>query len=178
MKQIITVTLLILIPLLSFTQEKTDKNKILIADIEDLSKYSDTVNGSEIQYFTNIFLNSKTGRMKLTDIHDYSVKYIENTISFNLGDIDEKSVKHSIRKNEYDDNFTVLIEISTLNNSVEYSRVVYESGKELIDVSEANSNDAVRLTANGKSMSEDLAQKYLNSWFELLGISIEEQIKY
>ena len=175
MEKIITLYLIILIPFCSFSQEKTVDE--LIDIIEELSSYSMVVDGTEIQYFTNIDLNKKTGRFKITDTQDFSVKYIETVISFYLGDIDKNSMNYKLTENEDSDIFKVFFEISTLNNSVEYSEVIFENGKESTRVSDVNSSDLIRLSANGKTMSKDLAQKYINSWMKLLNINKDEQIK-
>ena len=175
MKKIITLYLIILIPFFSFSQEKTVDE--LIDIIEELSSYSVVVDGTEIQYFTNIDLNKKTGRIKITDTQDFSVKYIETVISFYLGDIDKNSMNYKLTENEDSDIFNIFFEISTLNNSVEYSEVIFENGKEYTRVSDVNSSDLIRLSANGKSMSKDLTKKYINSWMELLNINKDDQIK-
>ncbi len=175
MEKIITLSLFILIPFFSFSQEKTEDE--LIDIIEELSIYSVVVDGTEIQYFTNIDLNKKTGRIKITDTQDFSVKYIETVISFYLGDIDKNSMNYKLRENEDSDIFNILLEISTLNNSVEYSEIIFENGKEYTRVSDINSSDLIRLSANGKTMSKDLAKKYINSWMELLNITKDDQIK-
>jgi len=175
MIKIIRLALFIFIPFLSFSQEKTENE--LIDIIEELSSYSMVVNGAEIQYFTDINLNKKTGRIKITDTQDFSVKYIETVISFYLGDIDKNSMNYKLTENEDSDIFNIFFEISTLNNSVEYSEVIFENGKEFTRVSDVNSSDLISLRANGKTMSKDLAQKYLNSWMELLNINSDEQIK-
>ncbi len=175
MKKIIALFFTILIPFFSNSQEKTDDD--LVGIIEELSNYSDVIDGAEIQYFTNVDLNKKTGRIKITDTHDYSAKYVETVISFNLEDIDLRSVKYQLTKNNDNDYYGIMFEISTLNNSVEYSEVIFENGKEYTRVSETNSSDLIRLSANGKAMSKDLARKYINSWMELLGISRPEEIK-
>ena len=175
MKKIIALFFTILIPFFSNSQEKTDDD--LVGFIEELSNYSDMVDGAEIQYFTNVDLNKKTGRIKITDTHDYSAKYVETVTSFNLEDIDLRSVKYQLTKKDDNDCYVILFEISTLNNSVEYSEVIFENGKEYTRVSETNSSDLIRLSANGKAMTQDLAQKYINSWMELLVISRAEEIK-
>jgi hypothetical protein len=176
MKKIITTAFIILLPFFSYAQEKTDNN--LIPIIEDLSSYSVVVDGTEVQYFTDIKLNIKTGRIKIIDTQDYSVKYIETITSFNLEDIDNESVAYEIIKSEVEDEFLINFEISTLNNSVEYSEVVFENGKEYTRVSDSNSSDLIRLSANGKAMSRELAQKYADSWMEFLGIVEAKKIKY
>jgi hypothetical protein len=176
MKKIITTAFIIVLPFFSYAQEKTDNN--LIPIIEDLSSYSVVVDGTEVQYFTDIKLNIKTGRIKIIDTQDYSVKYIETITSFNLEDIDNESVAYEIIKSEVEDEFLINFEISTLNNSVEYSEVVFENGKEYTRVSDSNSSDLIRLSANGKAMSRELAQKYVDSWMEFLGIVEAKKIKY
>jgi len=175
MKKIIALFFTILIPFLSVSQEKTDDD--LVGIIEELSNYSDVIDGTEIEYFTNVDLNKKTGRIKITDTHDYSAKYVETVISFNLEDIDLRSVKYQLTKNDDNDYYVIMFEISTLNNSVEYSEVIFKNGKEYTRVSETNSSDLIRLSANGKAMPKDLARKYINSWMKLLGITMAEEIK-
>ena len=135
------------------------------------------VDGTEIQYFTDIDLNKKTGRIKITDTQDFSVKYIETVISFYLGDIDKNSMNYKLTEKEDSDIFNIFFEISTLNNTVEYSEIIFENGKEHTRVSDINSSAIIRLSANGKAMSKDLAQKYINSWMELLNINSNNQIK-
>jgi hypothetical protein len=174
MKNIVALFSIVLIPFFSISQEKKDDQ--LIDIIEELSNYTVVIDGAEIQYFTNIGLNKKTGRIKVTDTQDYSAKYVETVISFYLEDINHRSVKYKLTKNDDDDNFTILFEILTKNNSVEYSEIVFENGKEKTRVSETNSSDLIRLSANGKAMSKDLAQKYINSWMELIGITRAEEI--
>ena len=175
MKKIITLSLFVLIPFFAFSQEKTVDE--LIDIIEELSSYSVVLDGTEIQYFTKIDLNKKTGRFKITDTQDFSVRYIETVISFYLGDIDKNSMNYKLTENEDSDIFKILFEISTLNNSVEYSEIIFENGKEYTRVSDINSSDLIRLRANGKAMSKDLAKKYINSWMELLNINKDDQIK-
>jgi hypothetical protein len=175
MEKIIMLSLFVLVPFFSFSQEKTVDE--LIDIIEELSSYSVVVDGTEIQYFTNIDLNKKTGRIKITDTQDFSVKYIETVISFYLGDIDKNSMNYKLTENEDSDIFKIFLEISTLNNSVEYSEVIFVNGKEYTRVSDVNSSDLIRLRANGKTMSKDLAKNYINSWMELLNINKDDQIK-
>ena len=175
MEKISTLFLLVLIPLFSFSQEKTEDE--LIDIIEELSIYSAVVGGTEIQYFTNIDLNKKSGRIKITDTQDFSVKYIETVISFNLNDIDKNSLNYKLTENEDNDEVKITFEITTLNNTVEYSEVVFENGQENTRVSEVNSSDRIILRANGKVMSKNSAQKYINSWMELLNIIRDEEIK-
>jgi hypothetical protein len=175
MKKIITLSSFILITFFSFSQDKTVDE--LIDIIEELSSYSMVVDGTEIQYFTNIDLNKKTGRIKITDTQDFSVKYIETVTSFYLGDIDKNSMNYKLTENEDNDEVKIAFEISTLNNTVEYSEVIFENGQEYTRVSEVNSNDRIILRANGKAMSKNSVQKFINSWMELLNINRDEEIK-
>ncbi len=175
MKKIITLSLFILITFFSFSQDKTVDE--LIDIIEELSSYSMVVDGTEIQYFTNIDLNKKTGRIKITDTQDFSVKYIENVTSFYLGDIDKNSMNYKLTENEDNDEVKIAFKISTLNNTVEYSEVIFENGQEHTRVSEVNSSDRIILRANEKAMSKNSVQKYINSWMELLNINRDEEIK-
>lgn len=174
MKKIVAFTFFILISFFSISQEKS--NDTLNSIIEELSNYSVMIDGAEVQYLTNIDLNTKTGRIKITDTKDYSIKYIETVISFYLKDLDLESLKYRITETD-DGKFGIMFEISTLNNTVEYSEVIFEGGKEYTRVSEINSSDLIRMTANGKTMSMDSAQKYVDSWMELLGITRAKEIK-
>lgn len=175
MKRIVALTFFILISFFSISQEKS--NDSLNSIIEELSNYSVMIDGTEVQYLTNIDLNSKTGRIKVTDTKDYSIKYIETVISFYLKDLDLESLEYRITETD-DGKFGIMFEISTLNNTVEYSEVIFENGKEYTRVSETDSSDLIRMTANGKTMSQESAQKYVDSWMELLGLTKAKEIKY
>ena len=168
MNKIATFCFMIMLSTTAFSQENSDED--LIKTIQALSNYSVIVDDTEIQYITIIDLNRKTKRIRITETLDYSVKYIEKTMSFYIDDINRDSMKCILIKNESTGKFTVDVELSTLNNGVEYSEIVFEKGKESTEVSDLDSTDLVKLDASGNTMSKKSAKKYVNSFMKLLDI--------
>ena len=175
MKKILVLCLLVLLSNSAFSQKNSDED--LMNTIQALSNYSTVIDGVEIQYITTVDLNRKTKLFRITETQDYSIKYVERTISFYIDDINKNSMVCIIKKEMPDRKFSINVELSTLNNGVEYSEIIFEKGKEAINVSDLNSTDKVVLNASGNSMSKKSAKKYVNSFMELLGIDhvIEEK---
>jgi len=175
MKKIVIVYLLVLLSNFALSQENNDQD--LISTIETLSNYSKVIENTEIQYITSINLNRNTNLLRITETQDYSIKYVERTISFYINDVNKNNMICIIEKKKSNREYLINVELSTLNNGVEYSEIVYEKGKEAIDVSDLNSRDKIVLNASGNSMSKKSAKKYVNSIMELLDIDhvIEEK---
>ncbi|TYA69987.1 hypothetical protein [Seonamhaeicola marinus] len=156
-------------------QNKKTKQEI-IAQIEELSNWSEVVFGNEMKYKLDMKYNPTTKRINIVNFADWGTRFNKTEISFYLSDIDKSSFSYNSSKIDKE-LYSTFVTISTNNKSVEWKKTEWKKGKKHLAITEEWYNDKINVAANSNLLSKYLSLRYIYLWYELTECTQKKQLK-
>lgn len=160
---------------MSINAQAKENKQDIIAQISELSNWSEVAFGTEMKYKFTMEYNPKTRRIKLTNFADWGTQLSKTEIAFYLSDIDKSSFRYN-SSNIEKELYSTFVEITTNNNSVEWKKTEWKKGKEHLAITEQWYNNKIRVGANSNLMSEYLSLKYVDLWYQLTECTHKKRI--